>query len=73
MNFQSLMNMASQLAKTDNPQRAMLNMLNPQQKNLLNNMRQTPLTEESAQQIADKLNEIGITREQLVQLMNIRK
>ena len=48
-------------------------MLNPQQKTLMNNLMNSPMNEQTAQQIADKLNSIGITKEQLQQLMSIKK
>ena len=61
MNIQNLL---AQLGNSTNPMSMMMNMLNPQQKQMAN-LFQNKSKEEQAEEIAKKCNELGITKEQL--------
>lgn len=60
----------SQLQTATNPAQMMMGMLNPNQKQLIN-MFQGKTTEEQAEEIAKKCNEIGLSKEQLQQVIGI--
>ena len=67
MDIQSLM---GQLMGASNPMQMMMQMLNPQQKQALNNFKgQT--NEEQAKLIADYCNKNGISKEQLSNIINM--
>lgn len=61
MNLQNLLN---QMKMSTNPMSMLMGMLNPNQKQQANQM-QGLNKEQQAQKIADKCNELGITKEQL--------
>lgn len=66
-NFQQLLNIASQMKKMGNPQKS----LTPEQQKIANEFN-GKTEQEKAQIIADKLNSIGMTKEQLQMLMSIK-
>lgn len=60
----------SQLQTATNPAQMMMGLLNPNQKQLVN-MFQGKTTQEQAEEIARKANEMGLTKEQLEQVIGI--
>ena len=67
MNIQNLMN---QLMKSTNPMSMLMNMLNPSQKQQVNQL-QNKTDEEKAEAIAKICNEKGIDRQQLEQIISM--
>lgn len=67
MNLQNLM---SQLGNATNPIQMMMSMLNPSQKQIMNNF-QTKSEQEQAEEIANYCNQNGITKEQLQNIVNM--
>lgn len=60
----------SQLQGATNPISMLMGMLNPNQKQVVN-MFQGKTTQEQAEAIAQKCNELGISKDQLQQLMGM--
>lgn len=69
MNLQSMM---SQLQSATNPAAMLMGMLNPNQKQLVS-MFQGKTTQQQAEEIAQKANELGISKEQFTQLVQMLK
>ena len=69
MNFQNLI---SQLGNSSNPMSMLMGMLNPNQKQMTS-LFQSKSTQEQAEEIANKCNQLGITKEQLQQIINMFK
>ena len=67
MNIQNLMN---QLGNATNPFQMIMSMLNPNQKQVANQF-QNKTTQEQAEAIASKCNELGISKEQFTQIVNM--
>lgn len=67
MNLQTLMN---QLQGATNPLQMMMGMLNPNQKQMIN-LFQGKTSQQQAEEIARKCNEMGITKEQLQQVVQM--
>ena len=61
MNIENILN---QLKMSTNPMSMLMGMLNPQQKQIANQF-QNKTQQEQAEAIANKCNELGITKEQL--------
>ena len=66
--FQQLMNMASQMKKMSNYQRAMT----PEQQKVVNEINGKS-EQEKAQMIADELNKKGITKEQFAMIVQMSR
>ena len=66
----NLQNMMSQLQSATNPMSMLMGMLNPNQKQMVN-MFQGKTTQQQAEAIAQKCNELGISKDQLQQLMGM--
>lgn len=64
----NIQNIIGQLKASMNPQQMILSMMTPQQKQLFEGLKNKKMTEKEAQEIADKLNKVGITKEQLIQI-----
>ena len=64
----NIQNIIGQLKASMNPQQMILSMMTPQQKQLFEGLKNKQMTEKEAQEIADKLNKVGITKEQLIQI-----
>lgn len=60
----------SQLQSATNPMSMLMGMLNPNQKQMVN-MFQGKTTQQQAEAIAQKCNELGISKDQLQQLMGM--
>ena len=60
----------SQLGNATNPIQMMMSMLNPSQKQIMNNF-QTKSEQEQAEEIANYCNQNGITKEQLQNIVNM--
>ena len=67
MNIQNLL---AQLGNASNPMSMMMSMLNPNQKQLVNQFQNKP-NEQQAEEIARIANEKGISKEQLQQMFNM--
>ena len=67
MNIQNLL---SQLGNASNPMSMLMNMLNPSQKQQANQF-QSKSQQEQAEAIANKCNELGISKEQLQNIINM--
>lgn len=67
MNIQNLM---GQLMGASNPMAMMMSMLNPNQRQQANQL-QNKSKQEQAEAIARKCNELGITKEQLQQMISM--
>lgn len=65
LNFQNLL---SQMANSSNPFQMIMSALNPQQKQVINQF-QSQSNQQQAEIIARKCNELGISKEQLAQIM----
>ena len=68
----NLQNLTSQIMMSNQPQQALLNLLNPQQLQVFNQLNSKP-NESKAEAIAQMCNEKGITKEQLAQILNLIK
>lgn len=68
MNIQNLFN---QLKMASNPQQMLMSMMNPQQKQMFQNLKSKGITEEEAEKIAKVCNEKGITKEQFQTMCNL--
>ena len=64
----NLQNLLSQVMMSSQPQQALLNLLNPQQQQLFNQLQSQP-GDKQAEIIAQMCNEKGITKEQLAQMV----
>ena len=62
----------SQLQSATNPAAMLMGMLNPNQKQLVS-MFQGKTTQQQAEEIAQKANELGISKEQFTQLVQMLK
>ena len=69
MELQNLMN---QLRSASNPTSMLMGMLNPNQKQMTS-IFQSKSTQEQAEEIANKCNQLGISKEQFQQLINMLK
>ena len=69
MNMQNLL---GQMMNSKNPMSMMMGMLNPQQKQMLNQFQNQP-SEKQAEAIANYCNKNGITKEQLQNIMRMTK
>lgn len=69
MNMQNLL---GQMMKSNNPMQLMMSLLNPQQKQTVNQF-QNQSNEKQAEEIAKLCNEKGITKQQLQQMVNMFK
>ena len=67
MNLQNLM---AQLGNSTNPMQMLMGMLNPNQKQVVNQF-QGKNNQEQAELIAKKCNELGITKEQFTQIVTM--
>lgn len=67
MNLQNMMN---QLQRATNPTAMLSNMLNPGQKQLVNSF-QGKTTQEQAEQIAQKCNELGISKDDFTKIVSM--
>lgn len=67
MNMQNLL---GQMMKSNNPMQLMMSLLNPQQKQTVNQF-QNQSNEKQAEEIAKLCNEKGITKQQLQQMVNM--
>ena len=67
MNLQNLM---AQLGNSTNPMQMLMGMLNPSQKQVVNQF-QGKNNQEQAELIAKKCNELGITKEQFTQIVTM--
>ena len=65
----NLQNLMSQVMMSNQPAQALLGLLNPQQKQIFNQFQGKP-NNEQAEMIAKICNEKGITKDQLVQIVN---
>ena len=63
------MNLLGQIMNGGNPMQMMLSMLNPQQRQMLNQF-QGLSNNQQAEQIANYCNQRGITKDQLARLLN---
>ena len=65
-------NLMSQLGSSSNPMAMLMSMLNPSQKQLASQF-QGKTNQEQAEEIANKCNQLGITKEQLQGIINMFK
>ena len=65
----NIANLMSQLGKSSNPMSMMMGMLNPNQKQMVNQFQGKP-SNEQAQAIADYCNKNNISKEQLQEIIN---
>ena len=68
----NLQNLIAQLGNATNPMQMLMSLLNPNQKQLVNQFQNKP-NEQQAEEIAKLCNEKGITKEQLQQIMAMFK
>lgn len=66
----NLQNLLMQLGNASNPMQMMMGMLNPNQKQMLN-VFQGKNSQQQAEEIAKKCNEMGITKEQLQEIIKV--
>ena len=66
----NIQNLISQMGSATNPMAMLMNMLNPNQKQMVNQF-QSKTNQEQAEQIAKLCNEKGITKEQLQQMISM--
>ena len=66
----NLQNLLMQLGNASNPMQMMMGMLNPNQKQMVN-VFQGKNSQQQAEEIAKKCNEIGITKEQLQEIIKV--
>ena len=66
----NIQNLIAQMGNASNPMSMLMGMLNPSQKQLLNQF-QSKNGNDKAQQIADYCNQNGITKEKLQEIINM--
>ena len=66
----NLQNLLMQLGNASNPMQMMMGMLNPNQKQMVN-VFQGKNSQQQAEEIAKKCNEMGITKEQLQEIIKV--
>ena len=66
----NLQNLLMQLGNASNPMQMMMGMLNPNQKQIVN-VFQGKNSQQQAEEIAKKCNEMGITKEQLQEIIKV--
>lgn len=64
-----MMNLLGQVANANNPMSMLMGMLNPDQKQLVNNFQNQP-SEKQAEEIAKICNQKGISKTELAQIVN---
>ena len=66
----NLQNLIAQLGSATNPLQMMMNLLDPNQKQTVEKFKNKP-SQEQAEEIARKCNEMGITKEQVQQILGM--